>query len=128
MNPTTKEKLDAALADSKVFKLMSEEDQTRLTASLQKADDEQALQAIAVLSNHEQVYNANEQKRLDAAASQIAMAEQIHQAIKKADQLIMKQDESAEQADNLQKLQSMEQEINSLDQKPTKKKKLFGVF
>jgi hypothetical protein len=128
MNPTTKEKLDAALANSKVFKLMSEEDQTRLTASLQKADDEQALQAIAVLSNHEQVYNTNEQKRLDAAASQIAMAEQIHQAIKKADQLIMKQDENAEQADNLQKLQSMEQEINSLDQKPTKKKKLFGVF
>lgn len=128
MNSNIQEKLHTAIANSKVFKLMTAEEQMRLARSLEQATDEQALQAIAALSEHERIYNDNEQRRLNAAKSQIAMAEKIHQQIRKSDQVMLEQSEQAEQSANLQKLQSMEEQINTIDQKKTKPKKFLGLF
>ena len=115
MTSTLQEKLDSTIANSQVFKLLSEVEQAGFITSLEGASDDQIARAITVLEENEQIYLQNEQNKLNQAQNLIAAAEQLNQEIKAADKLIAQKDEADDQAKDLQQLQSMEEAIAEID-------------
>lgn len=128
MNSLLKEKLNNMVSSSKVFKLMSETDQSALLASFETASDDQLAQAIAVLETREKQFNESEQARLQLAQDQIAAAEALHNEIKVSEKVEMAAEEMEDQASSMKKLAEIEEQIGIASPTKDKPKKFLGLF
>lgn len=128
MNSLLKEKLNKMVSSSKVFKLMSETDQSALIASFETANDDQLAQAIAVLEARENQFNVSEQARLHAAQDQIAAAEALRNEIKVSEKIEMAAEEMEDQAISMKKLAEIEEQIDIAATTKDKPKKFLGLF
>lgn len=128
MNSLLKEKLNSMVSSSKVFKLMSEADQSALLASFETASDDQLAQSIAVLEARERQFNESEQVRLQRAQDQIAAAEALHNEIKISEKIEMAAEEMEDQASSLKQLAEIEKQIGITPPAQDKPKKFLGLF
>lgn len=123
------EKFIQVVSVSKVFKLMSESDQTLLLTGFQTSTDEQLTEAIKAIQEEDQNFNQVQQAQLAQAQDQIALSEQLHADLKNSEKQLLVSDEAQETASNAQTLQNIEAELNGgKTSDHAKSKKFLGLF
>ena len=123
------EKFNKVVTDSKVFKLMSESDQSILLSGFSSSTDEQLFEAIGAIQQEDQNLNHAQQAQLAQAQQQIALSEQLHADLKHSERQILVSDEAQNTEQEAKDLANIETELKNENKSPKPaRKKFLGLF